>query len=125
MKLKDIGNEIDLRHTEIYNRIEKYFDKFKYATYTSDYWNFDNWLFESDGGIVILMSCGYGNDFEQLDTSIDSEFLETDEVFEKWINDKLTIRNNVEAKLKAKHKLNKDKEDFKKYQELKAKFEKQ
>ena len=44
---------------------------------------------------------------------IDTKFLETDEVFEKWINDKLTIRNNKEAELKIKHKLNKDKEDFK------------
>ena len=109
MELKDIGNEIDSRYDEIYNRIEKYYDKFKYATYTSDYWNFDNWMFESDGGIVILMSCGYGNDFEQLDTSIDSDFLETDEVFEKWINDKYAQRKEKDDAVALNRKAIKDK----------------
>ena len=124
MKLKDIGKEIDLRHTEIYNRIEKYFDKFKYATYTYRDCILYDWYFNYEEGIEVLMRRNnYDSDEETV--YIDPKFLETDEVFEKWINDKYAQRKEKDDAVALNRKAIKDKQDFEKYQELKAKFEKQ
>ena len=43
MTLKDIQNEINSRYSEIYNRIEKYFDKLKYVTYSDEDWILYDW----------------------------------------------------------------------------------
>lgn len=120
MALKDIQNEINSRYSEIYNRIEKYFDKFKYVTYNDEEWFLYDWYFNYEEGIEVLMrdSDGYENT-----AYIDPNFLETDEVFEEWLDDECAQREEKNWKTN-KLIADKDMTDFEKYQELKAKFEK-
>ena len=124
MTLEDIQNEINSHYSEIYNRIEKYFDKFKYVTYSDEEWFLYDWYFNYEEGIEVLMR---RNNYDSAEETvyIDPKFLETDEVFEKWINDKYAQRKEKDDAVALNRKAIKDKQDFEKYQELKAKFEKQ
>jgi hypothetical protein len=122
MELKDIQNEINSRYAEIYNRIKKYFDKFKYAENIHKDKDLYDWYFNYEEGIEVLMR-NYDGDEDTV--YIDPKFLETDEVFEKWINDKYAQRKEKDDAVALNRKAIKDKQDFEKYQELKAKFEKQ
>ena len=97
MTLKDIQNEINSRYSEIYNRIEKYFDKFKYVTYSDEEWFLYDWYFNYEEGIEVLMRDSDGYE----DTAyIDPKLLENDEIFEKWLDAECSKREAKEAEQK-------------------------
>ena len=119
MTLEDIQNEINSRYSEIYNRIEKYFDKLKYVTYTDEDWILYDWHFNYTEEIEVLMRDSDGYE----DTAyISPKFLENDEIFEKWLDDEGLKRKAEEAEQKKNDEQKREARDFKLYQQLKDKF---
>lgn len=119
MTLEDIQNEINSHYSEIYNRIEKYFDKFKYVTYSDEEWFLYDWYFNYEEGIEVLMRDSDGYE----DTAyIDPKLLENDEIFEKWLDAECSKREAKEAEQKKNDEQEREARDFKLFQQLKNKF---
>lgn len=129
MELQEISNAFSSRYDEIFDRIDKNISKFAYAT-DSEYklrdWQFDN----EDKNFIIVntFASGWGGDpDDEYAEYVECKYLENDEVFEKWLDDKYNKKKAKEIK-DAEDKVERDvkrQENFERnlYEKLKTKFE--
>ena len=123
MTLKEISKIWFSRYEEIYFRIDNHLKKLQYAT-NSSYENYTlkEWCFIDDGFIKIITSDYRCNENDTEEIYIKCEYLENDEIFEKWLDDECSKRKVKEAEQKKNDEQEREARDFKLYQQLKNKF---
>ena len=123
MTLKEISNVWFSRYDEIYFRIDNHLKKLQYATNSAcGNYSLDEWRFIDDDFIKIITSDYHCNENDTEERYIKCEYLENDEIFEKWLDDECSKREVKEAAQKKIEEQKKEERDLKLYQQLKDKF---
>ena len=123
MTLKEISKIWFSRYDEIYFRIDNHLKKLQYATNSScENYTLDEWCFIDDDQIKIITSDYHCNENDTEESYIKCEYLENDEIFEKWLDDECSKRKAEEAEQKKNDEQKREARDFKLYQQLKDKF---
>ena len=94
MELKELCKEYETKYVEISNRIKNNIIKFKYATNSED--GFAEWHIFDEDTIIITTATYYKGELKAYKNEyILCDYLETDEAFENWLNEKCNARNKI------------------------------
>lgn len=108
------------RYNEVYYRIYNNFERFRYATDSGD--NLYSWKFYGDKQIAIKTYYNCRNEYDYETIYIDAKYLETNESFNKWLDDECDKRKNKEKREEEIENKCKEEEERALYEELKKKY---